>query len=124
MKFELFKLFPETIGTYLIPYDKKNDFFTKKLTFRETEESKEKEIATGSFISNDLYLQNLTDMSKNYMLFYDNSTNKVFKGQSTAGAQTLLSSSNVWSGKNQFSDVSLNGVFLTFCYQILLFLRF
>ena len=72
MKFELFKLFPETIGTYLIPYDKKNDFFTKKLTFKETNESKEKEIATGSFISNDLYVLNKNKLLKNKLLKFVN----------------------------------------------------
>ena len=73
-----------------------------------------------STISGDLYLPNLDDTpSQSYVLFYDNDSKKVYKGSSSgfgssgsggsgSGAD-LLPASNVWTGKQRFSqDVSFN----------------
>ena len=71
-------------------------------------------------VSGELYIKNLTDLSKTYMLYYDNATGKVSKGLTSwigsggggggggSGAD-LLPSSNTWTGTQQFlNDVSFN----------------
>lgn len=68
MNFEIFKLFPETIGAYPIPHDKKDESFIKNLAYRETGKSQEKEIATGSFISENLYVLDKNKHLKNRLL--------------------------------------------------------
>lgn len=68
MNFEIHKLFPETLGIYQLPYDKKEEDFVKKFKFRETNDSLDNEKANGAYITSDLFILNKNKLLKNKLL--------------------------------------------------------